>query len=136
PILPSMPRCSTASCVGPSAWFSQVRPPESTLSTTSTQSGLVYSIERQQRAYFGDNPSRREGAAKTMIVGVPKEVKNNEFRVALVPSGAEALVESGHTVLIETGAGLGTAIEDSEYAEAGAEIVPSAAAVFDRADMI
>jgi len=71
-----------------------------------------------------------------MIVGVPKEVKNNEYRVALVPSGAEALVEAGHTVLIESGAGLGTAIEDSEYIDAGAEIVPSAADVFARADMI
>jgi len=71
-----------------------------------------------------------------MIVGVPKEIKNNEYRVALVPSGAEALVEAGHTVLIEAGAGLGTAIEDSEYVEAGAEIVATNAEVFARSDMI
>ena len=65
-----------------------------------------------------------------MIVGVPKEIKNNEYRVALVPSGAEALVEDGHTVLVETGAGLGTQIEDSEYRDAGATIVSSDREVF------
>ena len=71
-----------------------------------------------------------------MIVGVPKEIKNNEYRVALVPSGVEALVEDGHTVLIETGAGLGTQIEDSEYRDAGATIVSSDREVFAQADMI
>jgi alanine dehydrogenase len=71
-----------------------------------------------------------------MIVGVPKEIKNNEYRVALVPSGVEALVEDGHTVLVETGAGLGTQIEDSEYREAGAVIVRSDREVFAQADMI
>ena len=50
-----------------------------------------------------------------MIVGVPKEIKNNEYRVALVPSGAEALVEDGHTVLVETGAGMGASISDEEF---------------------
>ncbi len=71
-----------------------------------------------------------------MIIGVPKEIKADEYRVALVPSGAEALVEAGHTVLVETSAGLGTGIEDSEYTEAGAQIVPSAQEVFARAEMI
>lgn len=71
-----------------------------------------------------------------MIVGVPREIKNNEYRVALVPSGAEALVEAGHTVLVEAGAGQGTAIEDHEYQEAGAQIVPSDIELFARADMI
>lgn len=58
-----------------------------------------------------------------MITGVPKEIKDNEFRVGLVPAGARALKEAGHTVLVERGAGLGSAIEDSEYTAAGAEIV-------------
>jgi alanine dehydrogenase len=71
-----------------------------------------------------------------MIVGVPKEIKDNEYRVALVPSGAETLVEDGHTVLVEAGAGLGTAIEDDEYAEAGAKVVATPAEVFAQADMI
>jgi alanine dehydrogenase len=71
-----------------------------------------------------------------MIVGVPKEIKDNEFRVALVPSGAEALTEAGHTVLVETGAGLGTGITDAEYEEAGATVVPTNRAVFERAEMV
>ena len=71
-----------------------------------------------------------------MVIGIPKEVKDNEYRVALVPSGAEALVESGHRVLIERGAGSGTGIEDCEYTEVGAEIVETREDVFARADMI
>ncbi len=71
-----------------------------------------------------------------MIVGVPKEIKNNEYRVALVPSGAEALVECGHSVVVEAGAGLGTGIEDSEYEAVGANIVPTDADVFAVADMV
>ncbi|HZO91318.1 MAG TPA: alanine dehydrogenase [Chthonomonadaceae bacterium] len=71
-----------------------------------------------------------------MIVGVPKEIKDNEYRVALVPAGAEALVEAGHTVLVEAGAGLGTGIEDAEYREAGAEIVADHEAIFARAELI
>src|SRR5689334_20186653 len=71
-----------------------------------------------------------------MIIGVPKEIKNNEFRVALVPAGAEVLVEDGHTVLVEEGAGLGTGIEDADYVEAGAKVVSSADDVFSSADLI
>ncbi|MCS6777885.1 MAG: alanine dehydrogenase [Chloroherpetonaceae bacterium] len=71
-----------------------------------------------------------------MIVGVPREIKDNEYRVAMVPSGVETLVEAGHTVLIETGAGLGTGIEDEEYRTAGAEIVSSGPEVFRRAEMV
>ena len=50
-----------------------------------------------------------------MKVGVPKEVKNNEYRVAITPSGAHELVRHGHEVFIETGAGLGSSITDDEY---------------------
>ena len=71
-----------------------------------------------------------------MIVGVPKEIKNNEYRLALVPSGADALVSAGHTVLIQQGAGFGTGIEDNEYEAVGAELVCTAEEVFARADMI
>ena len=71
-----------------------------------------------------------------MVVGIPKEIKNNEFRVALVPAGVEALVEAGHQVVVETGAGQGTGIEDCEYQEAGAQILPSDVEVFAQADMI
>lgn len=71
-----------------------------------------------------------------MIVGVPKEIKNNEFRVGMVPAGARQLTRSGHTVLVETHAGEGSGILDDEYLAAGAEIVGTAQEVYGRADMI
>lgn len=71
-----------------------------------------------------------------MIIGVPKEIKTNENRVALVPAGAEVLTSHGHKVLVEQGAGLGSGFADDLYAGAGAEIVPKAADVWARAEMI
>lgn len=71
-----------------------------------------------------------------MIVGIPKEVKNNEFRVAATPSGVHAFVSSGHTVLVETNAGLGSAISNAEYEKAGAIIIETAEEVWARADLI
>lgn len=59
-----------------------------------------------------------------MIIGVPKEIKDNEFRVALSPSGAYALKQAGHRVLVETGAGDGSQLPDEQYVSAGAEILP------------
>ncbi|MFB2586469.1 alanine dehydrogenase [Herbiconiux liukaitaii] len=58
-----------------------------------------------------------------MIIGVPKEIKNNEFRVAMTPSGVFELVRHGHTVMVESSAGLGAAISDAEYEAAGASLV-------------
>jgi alanine dehydrogenase len=71
-----------------------------------------------------------------MIIGVPKEIKTNENRVALVPAGAEALVADGHTVLVEQGAGVGSGFADAVYVSAGAQIVPKADDVWGRAEMI
>ena len=71
-----------------------------------------------------------------MIVGVPKEIKTNENRVALVPAGAESLAGDGHTVLVELGAGLGSGFSDDAYRAVGAEIAPSADAVWAKAEMI
>ncbi len=71
-----------------------------------------------------------------MIVGCPKEIKNNENRVGLTPAGAKALTGAGHTVLVELGAGLGSGFTDAEYANAGAKPVEGAKAVFDGAEMI
>lgn len=71
-----------------------------------------------------------------MIVGVPKEIKPDEYRVAMVPSGVEILVQHGHTVLIERGAGDGTGITDEEYAQAGATLADSAETVWQQADLI
>ena len=71
-----------------------------------------------------------------MLIGVPKEIKTNENRVALVPAGAESLVAAGHQVMIEAGAGTGSGFPDETYAAVGAEIVPSVDDVWARAEMI
>jgi alanine dehydrogenase len=71
-----------------------------------------------------------------MIIGLPKEIKDNESRVGLVPAGVHALVQDGHRVVVEASAGDGSGISDSEYTAAGGEIVPCAADVYARADMI
>ena len=71
-----------------------------------------------------------------MRIGVPKEIKTNENRIALVPAGAEALVAAGHTVLIEKGGGDGSGFADEMYTEVGARIAPDAATVWRESDMI
>jgi alanine dehydrogenase len=71
-----------------------------------------------------------------MQIGVPKEIKTNENRVALVPAGAEALVAAGHQVLVETGAGEGSGFSDADYTAVGARIGDSADAVWGAAEMI
>lgn len=71
-----------------------------------------------------------------MVIGIPTEVKTDEYRVSLVPAGAEILTKSGHTVLVQAGAGLGSGVEDAEYARFGAEIVATAEEVWARADLI
>jgi len=69
-------------------------------------------------------------------VGVPTEIKTDEYRVALTPAGVRELVEHDHEVVIQAGAGEGSAISDSDYVSQGAQILPDAAAVFGEADMI
>ncbi|MGC0332927.1 alanine dehydrogenase [Streptomyces sp. SAI-170] len=69
-------------------------------------------------------------------VGIPREVKNNEFRVAITPAGVHELVRNGHQVVIERGAGLGSSIPDSEYIAAGAEILDTADEVWATADLL
>lgn len=71
-----------------------------------------------------------------MIVGVPKEVKPDEYRVAMVPAGVEELTRAGHTVLIQAGAGAGSGVSDEQYAVNGARIVPSAADVWRQAELV
>jgi alanine dehydrogenase len=71
-----------------------------------------------------------------MVIGVPKEIKEQEQRIALVPSAAELLTKRGHTVLVEKNGGVGSGYPDEEYRKAGAEIVDLAKDVFARADMI
>jgi alanine dehydrogenase len=71
-----------------------------------------------------------------VIVGVPKEVKDNEFRVAITPEGVRELIHHGHHVLIEASAGAGSSIPDEQFIRAGAEIVATPREVFDAADMV
>jgi alanine dehydrogenase len=81
-----------------------------------------------------DSPS-----ARTVIdvkVGIPREVKNNEFRVAITPAGVHELVRNGHQVVVEQGAGGGSSIPDAEYVAAGADILATADAVWSAADLL
>ncbi len=71
-----------------------------------------------------------------MIVGLPREIKDNENRVGLVPAGVAALVSAGHEVVVERDAGVGSGIPDDQYVSAGAKILPTADEVFRRAEMI
>lgn len=71
-----------------------------------------------------------------MIIGVPKEIKNNEFRVGMTPAGVREFVAHGHSVLVENSAGDGSSFTDDEYVAAGAEMVAGADEIFARAEMI
>ena len=71
-----------------------------------------------------------------MLIGVPKEIKNHEYRVGLVPSSVRELIHHGHKVVVETKAGGGIGFSDADYKAAGATIAPNAKSVFDKADMI
>ncbi|HCL90026.1 MAG TPA: alanine dehydrogenase [Candidatus Atribacteria bacterium] len=71
-----------------------------------------------------------------MIIGVPKEIKNNEYRVAITPAGVKSLVNKGHQVIIEKDAGVGSAICDEDYVKAGAKIINNAKDVFTNSEMI
>lgn len=71
-----------------------------------------------------------------MIIGVPREIKRDEYRVAMLPVGVEELTQLGHTVLVEKGAGLGSGITDAEYLSVGAEIHNSPAEIYAQADLI
>ena len=71
-----------------------------------------------------------------MKVGVPTEIKTDEYRVSLTPAGVRELVEHGHDVIIQAGAGVGSTIPDEEFTAQGARIAPDATSVFDEAEMV
>ncbi len=77
-----------------------------------------------------------DGRVIELIIGVPKEIKDNENRVALTPGGARALVSNGHVVLVEKNVGIGSGFHDEDYQAAGAEVLGQAAQVWQGADMI
>ena len=71
-----------------------------------------------------------------MIVGILKEIKAEENRVCMTPAGVEVMVQNGHTVMVETSAGLGSGLADDAYTAAGAEIVATPKEIYDRAEMV
>src|ERR1051326_8019619 len=71
-----------------------------------------------------------------MIVGVPREIKDQEYRVALLPSEAYLLIQRGHGVVVERGAGAGAGYPDADYQQAGARLVAEHAAVFEQAELL
>ncbi|MEQ8209311.1 MAG: alanine dehydrogenase [Lacipirellulaceae bacterium] len=71
-----------------------------------------------------------------MIVGVPREIKQDEYRVAMLPVGVEELTRRGHTVLVEAGAGLGSGLPDHDYLRSGCEMVATPEEVFERSDLV
>ena len=71
-----------------------------------------------------------------MIIGIPKEIKNQESRIALTPSGVSKLVINNHKVLIEAGAGIGAGFTDEQFLEVGAKILHTAKEIFEQSDMI
>ena len=71
-----------------------------------------------------------------MLVGVPKEIKNKEFRVGMTPTSVREVVEAGHKVMVETGCGVGIGMDDTSYRKAGAKVIKTAAEIFAKADMI
>jgi alanine dehydrogenase len=80
--------------------------------------------------------STTNNEVKVMKISVPREIKNNEFRVAMTPAGVRDLTRAGHEVMIETGAGLGSGISDKDYEDQGASIVSDAKSAWDSADMV
>ena len=71
-----------------------------------------------------------------MIIGVPKEIKNNENRVALTPAGAKELVKRGHTLYIQSSAGFESGFKDEEYESTGATVLPTIEDIYQKAEMI
>src|ERR1700689_678965 len=71
-----------------------------------------------------------------MIIGVPKEIKDHEYRVALLPSAVYQLIKRGHQVLVERGAGAGAGYPDADYEQAGAKLVDDHRMIFEKAEMI
>jgi alanine dehydrogenase len=76
------------------------------------------------------------GATSQLVIGVPKEIKTHEYRVAMIPVGVEELTKAGHQVLIQAGAGMGSGISDERYAQNGAQIVAEERDIWKRADLI
>lgn len=87
-------------------------------------------------SFFSYNKNNKDEGMIEMLIGIPAEIKNNENRVAITPSGVATLIGAGHEVMIQKGAGLGSGFADTEYVKYGAQIIDSAKDVWNRADMV
>src|SRR4051812_34169775 len=85
--------------------------------------GTEFSIEILREPRYGESEPHAERRRSPMKVAIPREIKNNEFRVAITPAGVHDLVGAGHEVYVEAGAGAGSSIPDELYAGAGATIL-------------
>src|SRR4051794_5099946 len=92
--------------------------------------------QSQPAAWATVNEDRGRGRVRNMKVGVPKEVKNHEYRVAITPAGVHELSTRGHEVFVQATAGTGSSITDDEFAAAGAKILPTADDVWEAGDLI
>src|SRR5450432_36665 len=98
--------------------------------------GPVFAIfQSPMPVTLGQRPHGYERSIR-MKIGVPKEIKIHEYRVGLVPAGVRELVDSGHQVLVQSGAGAGIGFEDAHYQSAGAKVVQRAQDVFAAADLV
>ena len=113
--------------------------PTGTLLSLGTGGGCVrpgHAGYARRAATRAAAPASRFLEVCIMLIGVPREIKNHEYRVGLTPDSVHELVHHGHRVLVERGAGDGAGMPDDSYRAAGAEIVPDAASVFAAAEMI
>ena len=79
---------------------------------------------------------REKHGTLAMVIGVPKEIKEAEHRVAIIPAGVQALRAKGHRVMVQRGAGIGSGLSDDAYAKVGAELVADPKAIYGEADLI
>src|SRR5690349_4388988 len=97
---------------------------------------LANSDNHQSRPQGTPSPPKSFGSFSIMLIGVPKEIKNHEYRVGMTPLSVREAVRHGHKVWVQAGAGLGIGASDEEYKTAGAQIIPTAEEIFAKADMI
>src|SRR5215471_8521245 len=102
----------------------------------SPASLFTFSARRRAGSPAGAKRNVYEASGMSYVIGVPKEIKVDEYRVAMIPVGVDELTRAGHKVLIQSGAGQGSGISDEQYAGYGAEIVSDAASIWGRADLI
>src|SRR5215217_7039198 len=106
------------------------------MSTSAASCSARRSTRSSRRSRFCSNPQLIFPENKIVIVGLPKEIKDNEYRVGLTPAGVRALIEAGHRVVVERSAGEGSGFEDALYERAGATMLDSPDDVWGEGEMI